>query len=182
MLQIDLRTLVSKLNSTTRNALEGATGLCLSRTHYDVEVEHWLLKLIEGSDTDIEAILQHYDVNLSHLSADLMRCLDSLKTGNARPPALSPRLVDLAREAWVLASLDYGESKLRSGHILCALLNDSDLARIARDLSPELEKVNPQALRKEFAGIVASSGETQHDSGLPASAGAAAGTAPKPGG
>lgn len=182
MLQIDLRTLIGKLNSTTRNALEAATGLCLSRSHYDVEIEHWLVKLIEQSDTDIEAILQQYDVNMAHLSADLMRCLDSFKTGNARPPALSPRVVDVAREAWLLASLDYGESKVRSGHLLCALLNDADLARFAKDLSREFEKINPQALRKEFAGIVASTGETQHDSGLSSATGEAAGTAPKPGG
>ena len=182
MLQIDLRTLIGKLNSTTRNALEGATGLCLSRTHYDVEIEHWLLKLIESSDTDIEAILNQYDVDLARLSSDITRCLDSFKTGNARPPALSPRLVDVAREAWLLASLDYGESKLRSGHILCAMLNDADLARITNDLSKEFEKINPQALRKEFAGVVSASSETQYDSGLPASAGEGAGTAPKPGG
>ena len=67
MLQLDLRTLIGKLNGTTRNALEAATGLCLSRTHYDVEIEHWLVKLVEPSDTDIEAIFQHYDVDLARL-------------------------------------------------------------------------------------------------------------------
>ena len=182
MLQIDLRTLVGKLNSTTRNALEAATGLCLSRTHYDVEIEHWLVKLIEQSDTDIEAILQHYDVDLARLSTDLVNSLDSFKTGNGRPPALSPRIVDLGRDAWLLASLDYGESKLRSGHLLCAMLNDSDLARFANTLSKEFEKVAPQALRKEFAGIVSNTAETQYDAGLSATAGEAGGTAPKPGG
>jgi len=182
MFQIDLRTLIGKLNSTTRNALEGATGLCLSRTHYDVEIEHWLIKLVEQSDTDIEAILQHYDVNMAHLMGDLARSIDSFKTGNARPPALSPRIVDLGKDAWLLASLDYGESKLRSGHILCAMLNDNDFARFAQDISKEFEKVSAAALRKEFAGIVSSSGETQQDSGLPAAAGEGGTQAPKPGG
>jgi len=182
MLQIDLRTLVGKLNSTTRNALEAATGLCLSRTHYDVEIEHWLVKLIEQSDTDIEAILQHYDVDLARLQRDLTTSLDSFKTGNGRPPALSPKIVDLGRDAWLLASLDYGETKLRSGHLLCAMLNDNDLARAINGISKEFEKVAPAAMRKEFAGIVANTAETQYDSGLSASAGEAAGTAPKPGG
>ena len=182
MLQIDLRTLISKLNGTTRNALEGATGLCLSRTHYDVEIEHWLIKLIEQSDTDIESILQHYDVNMSHLMADLTRSIDSFKTGNARPPALSPKIVDLGKDAWLLASLDYGESKLRSGHILCAMLNDNDLARFAIGISKEFDKVSAPALRKEFAGIVSSSSETQQDSGLPAASGEGGTQAPKPGG
>jgi len=181
MLQIDLRTLVGKLNGTTRNALEAATGLCLSRTHYDVEIEHWLVKLVEQSDTDIEAILQHYDVDLARLSRDLVSCLDSFKTGNARPPALSPKIVDLGRDAWLLASLDYGETKLRSGHLLCALLNDTDLARVARDLSKEFEKVSAESLRKEFAGIVSNTAETQYDTGLSATS-AEGGATPKPGG
>ncbi len=182
MLQIDLRTLISKLNTTSRSALEAATGLCLSRTHYDVEIEHWLIKLIEPSDTDIEALLRQYDIDIPRLSSDLTRCLDGFKTGNARPPSLSPRMIDVAREAWVLASLDYGETKIRSGHLLCALLNDADLARFAHALSKEFEKINPQAMRKEFLGIVSNSSETQQDSGLQAVAGQAAGTVAKPGG
>ena len=101
MIQIDLRTLVGKLNDTTRNALESAAGLCLSRTHYDIEVEHWLIKLLEATDTELTAILHHFGVDLSKLAADLTRSLDGFKTGNARPPALSPRIVDLSREAWL---------------------------------------------------------------------------------
>jgi len=170
MLQLDLRTLVGKLNSTTRSTLEAATGLCLSQTHYDVELEHWLVKLLEQSNTDIEVILQHYDINMAHLMADLARDLEGFKRGNSRPPALSPRIIDVAREAWLLASLDYGETKLRSGHLLCALLNDNDLTRLAYQASKEFEKISAESLRKEFAGIVASSEETQHDSGVPVSA------------
>ena len=43
----NLRAVIGKLNTTTRNALEGAAGLCLSRTHYDVEIEHFLMKLLD---------------------------------------------------------------------------------------------------------------------------------------
>ena len=182
MLELDLRTLVGKLNSTTRNALEAATGLCMSRTHYNVEIEHWLFKLAEQSDTDMEAIFNHYDVNISHLMADLTKALDSFKTGNARPPALSPAIIDIARDAWLLASLDYGESRLRSGHLLCALLIDTELSRLANSISKEFSKITAHSLRKEFAGIVASTAETQMDSGLPADAGEAGGQAPKVGG
>jgi len=54
-MSVDLRSLIGKLNDTTRSALEGAAGLCLSRTHYDVEVEHYLLKLLESTDADLAA-------------------------------------------------------------------------------------------------------------------------------
>ena len=162
MIQIDLRTLVEKLNDTTRNALESAAGLCLSRTHYDIEVEHWLLKLLEATDTELVSILHHFGVDLSHLNADLTRSLDGFKTGNARPPALSPRIVDLAREAWLLASLDYSAAQTSSGHLLTALLSDDSLARLAKDISREFDKISIETLRKDYLTIVSNASEAQH--------------------
>src|SRR3954447_15678433 len=97
------RALANKLNQTCRRALEGAAGLCLSRTNYNVEIEHWLLKLLEAPDTDLARVLRHYDADAARVGRDLTRTLDGLKTGNARAPVLSPEVVDLMREAWLLA-------------------------------------------------------------------------------
>ena len=63
MAAINLKSLVGKLNSICRRALEGAAGLCLSRTNYNVEIEHWLLKLLEPADSDLARILKHYDID-----------------------------------------------------------------------------------------------------------------------
>ena len=101
MISIDLKTLVGKLDNTCRQALEAAVGLTLSRTHYNVEIEHWLLKLFEETNSDISILLRHYGVDASRVSGDLTRTLDRLKTGNSRPPSLSPNVVELAREAWL---------------------------------------------------------------------------------
>jgi len=166
MLHLDIRTLISKLNNTTRTALEGATGLCLSRSHYDVELEHWLLKLLDRSDTDLAAILKHFDIDAGKLSNDLIHAIDAFKTGNTRTPALSPRIVEVAKEAWLLASLDLGEAKLRSGHIVCALINDSDLTYLAYGASKEFEKINAHELRKSFASLLANSHEGHQDASL----------------
>ncbi len=65
---VNLRGLIGKLNDQTRAALESAAGLCLSRTHYDVEVEHFLLKLLDAGSSDFAAILRHYEVNRSQLA------------------------------------------------------------------------------------------------------------------
>ena len=45
----NLKALIDKLNDTTRRALEAAAGLCVARTHYDIEIEHYLLKVLDGS-------------------------------------------------------------------------------------------------------------------------------------
>ena len=124
MAPLNLKALVGKLNATCRRTLEAAAGLCLSRTNYNVELEHWLLKLLEPSDTDLPRVLQHYEIDKAKVSRELTRSLDQLKTGNARAPELSADLLDLMREAWVLASLEYQASRIRSGYLLAALLAD----------------------------------------------------------
>jgi type VI secretion system protein VasG len=172
MAAIDLKSLVGRLNEPCRRALEAAAGLTLSRTHYNVEVEHWLLKLADAADGDVAAIFRHYEIDESRFRIDLSRALDRLKTGNARAPALSPELVAMAREAWLLASLEHGLARLRSGHLLWALLADEALARRAREISGQLLRIPAEALKRDFAALTAPSSEA---ASAPVAAGAAAG-------
>jgi type VI secretion system protein VasG len=159
MAKLDLQSLVAKLGSQCRSALEAAVGLTLSRTNYNVEIEHYLSKLVEGVDSDIAAIFARFEIEPDRLAADLMRALDHLKTGNSRSPALSPDLVKLIREAWMAASLQFGEPAVRSGHVLIALLSDDTLAAVARDASSQFGKINVEILTSSFADIVSGSGE-----------------------
>ncbi len=180
MAQVPLKSLVGKLDDVCRKTLEAAAGLCLSRTNYNVEVEHWFVKLLEADNTDLAALFRYYEVDTSRLARDLTEGIDRLKTGNARQPGLSQNVVDVAREAWLIGSLQFGAYRVRSGHLLCALLTEESLARLAHDISPELEKISPEALAKDFADITASSAEVEH--GPPPGAGGAAGARPGAGG
>src|SRR5829696_441054 len=132
---VNLRALIGKLNPATRGALEGAAGLCLSRTHYDVEVEHFLVKLLDANDGDLTFILRHYGVDRSRLAGDLARGLDRLKTGNARTPALSPNLVRMLTEGWTIGSVEYGATQVRTGHAIAALTSTEELRRLAGEIS-----------------------------------------------
>jgi type VI secretion system protein VasG len=87
---------VGRLNGPCRRCLEAAAGLTLSRTHYNIEIEHWLVKLLEGSDTDIACILRGLEIDAGRLLTDLNRALDRMKTGNGRAPGLSPETVERA--------------------------------------------------------------------------------------
>src|SRR6266571_5154660 len=156
---INLRGLIGKLNAPTRNALEAAAGLCLSRTHYDVEIEHFLLKAFDASDGDLAFILKHYGVNRSRLAADLTKSLDKLKSGNARTPALSPTLTKALSEAWLIGSVDYGAEQIRTGHAVVALATNDELQRLVLDVSREFDKIAGETLRKDFETIVAESAE-----------------------
>jgi type VI secretion system protein VasG len=173
---VDLQALIAKLNPQCRRALEAGVAMAMSRTHYNAEIEHWMLKLAEPADGDLAAIMRHYEVDAARLNADLTKVMDKFKTGNSRPPGLSTDMVKLAREAWALASLQYGEPVLRSGHLLAALLADEGLGPIAREMSPQFAKINAEALRKDLPKIVGDTAEAV------ASAQAAAAQAAAPGG
>ncbi len=159
MLNVDLQALVGRLNQHCRSSLEGAVGLTLSRTHYNVEIEHWLVKLTETPNNDVAAILRYFEVDASRLVADLNKALDRPKTGNSRSPSLSPDVVKLMREAWVFGSLQCGEAAVRSGHLIVALLADNALAALARDASSQLTRINVETLRTNFQKIVGDSSE-----------------------
>jgi type VI secretion system protein VasG len=176
---VNLKSLISRLNDTTRIALEGAAGLCLSRTNYDVDLEHFLLKLVESSDTDMAKILRHYEIDASRLTKDLTRSLDRLKTGNARTPALAPRIPKLVEAAWLLASIDYGAARVRSGHVLLALLSNEDLVRVALEISKEFSSISVESLKKNLVELCTGSAEDRTATTLGgASAGEASGGAP----
>jgi type VI secretion system protein VasG len=161
MISVDLRALVGKLNDHSRRALEAAAGLSVSKTHYEVEVEHWLLKLLEQADGDVGALLRHHEVNTSRVTQELMRALDRLKTGNSRGPALSPRIPKAIQDAWVLASVQYELPKVRSALLLLALLTDEDASRLLYEESRELRNLTTDVLRKDLLTVVARTSESE---------------------
>ena len=158
-MSVNLKSLISKLNHQTRSTLEAAAGLCLSRTHYDIEVEHYLLKLLDSSDGDFAQITRHFEVNTSRLTAELNRALDNFKSGNARTPAISPSVVKMLMQAWDLGSIDFDSREIRTGFTVLALASNDELSRMVREVSREFQKIQPEVLKKDFAAIVAQSHE-----------------------
>ena len=179
---LNLKSLIGKLNEQTRAALEGAAGLCLSRTHYDIEIEHLLLKLLDSSSNDFASILKHFEVDKSRLTGELTRSLDKLKSGNARTPAISPSVLKTMTTAWTIGSIDYNAGQIRTGFVVLALATDAELMRLINEVSREFQKINGEALHKDFFGIIAMSAETTTAAAAAAAGSPGAGQAPTPGG
>ena len=173
--------LIKKLNKTCVDALQGAAGLCVARTNYNVELEHWLLKLSEATDGDLARLFRHCEVNASNVVRDLTRAIDGFKTGNGRTPSLAISIDKAAREAWLLSSIQFGYPKIRSGVLLLAILADEALGRQIREASKELGKIPVESLYSTLPAIVNGSSE---DDGTTADAAANGepGGAAKPGG
>jgi type VI secretion system protein VasG len=157
-MEVDIKGLIRKLNRTGTRALEGAAGLCVSRGHYEVTVEHMLLQLIDDGGADLQPILRHFELNASTLLGTLQHGLERLRTGNTGRPVFSPLLLAWFQDAWLLASVDMQEPLVRSGHLLLTLAARPD-RYTAEDLSSLLDSIRRDELKRDLQTIAAGSRE-----------------------
>lgn len=158
-MNLDLKTLVGKLNPTCRKALETAASFCASQTHYNVEIEHYLLKLIEQPDTDITRLLRYYEVKEQDVVRDLTLSMETFKRGNSRNPALSEHIQKLLQEAWMVSSLHMGSNVIRSGSVLVALYENDALRRMIAEVCLPLAKISRDRLKNDIKDIIRGSSE-----------------------
>ena len=158
-MEIDIRTLLSKLNPETKRALEKAAELCVQQSHYNVDVEHLLYKLLENGAPDVGLILPEFAIKPDVILGQLQDSMDRFKRGNGRTPALSPHLAPLFQEAWLLSSMLLGEQQIRSGTIVLALLEVDSLRGALLESAPGLLQIPRERLRKNLADILVNSAE-----------------------
>jgi type VI secretion system protein VasG len=156
---IELGSLIRKLNPTCRDALQQGAGLCVAQTHFSVEPEHWMLKLLEADDSDVARILRHYGASRDGLQRAWTAALDGFKRGSGGTPTLAPAIETLLREGWLIASVSLGEPAIRSGALLLAALGDRGLLRRPREAAAELDRIRPDTLAESFHDIVRGSPE-----------------------
>ena len=124
MITVDIKSLLSRLNSFCTRGMEAAAGHCVSRTHYEVTVEHLLAKLLEDPQADLPLILRHFEIDPGRLAKAIDLAIDDLKAGNAGKPVFSPVLMEWFQEGWLIGSVDLDENRIRSGALLLALLKN----------------------------------------------------------
>lgn len=170
MVHVNLEKLFEKLSPLGKRSLETAIATCMTRTNYNVELEHWLSVLNDTEDADFGRILDSFEIDMGRLKTDLTRLLDRLKTGNAKAPALSPDIVEVLTDAWTLATIDYGSGQIRTGHLLISLMSNESIRRAVLGASRQLEKLNIEALRKDLNTICADTGEDRDATNLTSAA------------
>lgn len=155
----EIRNLIEKLNDECKSSLEKAVATCFSKTHYYVEIQHWLIELLKSETNDVHEILKYFAVNSDLLEQDILKAEQQFKTGNGHAPALSEYLMKMIQKAWVSASINQQSSSVRSGHLFLVLCNDDSLAFLMSGMSKELSKIDCAELEADFASIVSGSSE-----------------------
>ena len=125
----NLSPLLRRLNDHCARALADAAGLCETRAHREIEVEHWLIKLLELGDGDLVAVMRHYELDMDGIWNGLLSAIDRLPHDLRGKPGLSHRLGQWLEAAWMRASLEQGQPSIRSAHLLAALADTPQLLR-----------------------------------------------------
>lgn len=152
--------LFSKLDAAAYKALESATMLCKTRGNPYVEPVHWINQILMGENTDLHEIVRYFSLDQAKLAKDMTKALDALPRGAGGSIDFANSIEVAVKEAWMTTSLAFGESAIRTGHLICAMKQTPELARILHEMSGEFVRVNGDLLVEKFREIVAKSSET----------------------
>ncbi|MCG2577540.1 type VI secretion system ATPase TssH [Dechloromonas sp. XY25] len=173
-----LKTLISKLNTTCRQAAERAASLCVARGNYEIDLEHLLLAILENQGADLLVIAKRCGISPTGLEREMNQEIDRFKTGNTRTPVFSSHILKLLEQAWLIASLDARLPRIRSGHLLLALLTEPELSQLALRGSKLLAKLRLDELKHNFDKMTEGSAEAAEVAGLGAAGEGEAGDDP----
>ncbi|MBF0237892.1 MAG: type VI secretion system ATPase TssH [SAR324 cluster bacterium] len=153
----ELDVIIAKLSPVCQHALESAAGLCVAQTHYHIEIEHFLMKLLEVPTSDIDYLVKYYHLSSERLSGDLALTLEKFKRGCSRVPSLSSQIIEIFQDAWLIASLTFKTQTIRSSHILLALVENRIYRQVLHNGASVLLDMEPESLLKNMHEITRNS-------------------------
>lgn len=159
MSNISRVSLFAKLNPIAFKSVEGATVLCKLRGNPYVQLVHWVAQILQQDDSDWHHILRHFELDASAVLADVQRALERQPGGAQGISDLSEHVTNAVERAWVYGSLMFGAQKVRTGHVLVALLKTDFLLHELLKISPRFKQIPEAALSEHFVQLVANSAE-----------------------
>ncbi|UCG49072.1 MAG: type VI secretion system ATPase TssH [Phycisphaerales bacterium] len=159
MAEINRAALFGKLNSLGYKAIESATVFCKLRGNPYVEMTHWFHQILQLQDSDLHRIIKRFEINPSRLAKDLTEALDRLPRGSTSISDLSPHLEEAVERGWVFGTLLFGESQIRTGHLIVGILKTNSLKNVLFQISGEFRNIKIEQLTDEFPKIVGGSPE-----------------------
>jgi type VI secretion system protein VasG len=159
MTEIRRSALFGKLNHLAYQTIESATSFCKMRGNPYVELVHWLHQILQLQNSDLSLIINHFDLNLAGLASDMTTALDRLPRGASSLQDLSSHVDEAVERGWVYSTLMFGDSRVRTGHLLVGILKTAGLRRTLEGISREFAKINLDTLTARFQDIVSGSPE-----------------------
>ena len=159
MAEIKRAALFGKLNKLGFRAIESANVFCKLRGNPYIELVHWFHQILQLQDSDLHRIIKHFGVEPSALARDLTEALDRLPRGSTSVTDISSQVEEAVERGWVFGSLLFGESQVRTGHLVVGMLKTSSLRNGLYGISRQFERVKLDPLVDEFDRLLRDSPE-----------------------
>ena len=161
MAEISRAALFGKLNQVGYKAIEAATVFCKMQGNPNVELVHWIHQILQLQDSDLHRIVRQFNLNPSHLAADITDSLERLPRGSTTISDLSANVEESVERGWVVATLMFGEAQVRTGYLIAGILQTRGLRNALNNISDEFKALTFEKLTDKFDEIVGDSPENR---------------------
>jgi type VI secretion system protein VasG len=153
-----IKALIERLNPVCAKVLEDAAIFAGTRGNYEVRIEHFLIKLLEGeTGTDMDYLLKRLDIDLDGFWHKMLESLSRAEAGNQGKPSFSIAIFQWLERAWLASTLYYDQGKIRSVALFDALIDMAPALPVAG--LEILESISLEHLRSDFHHLVQGSRE-----------------------
>ncbi len=159
MTDISLEAVTGKLNRAGYDAFIQALRHAKSASNRNVELAHWLFHILQQERTDLSLSADHYKLDRARLLSDLAGVINGFRKNETDMPGVANSVIDILDRGWHYATLFFGETQIRTGHLLVAGLKSNEIRRALNNISQEFAKINVDALAAEHRAIWAGSEE-----------------------
>lgn len=153
MADISLEAVTGKLNRVGYEAFIQALRQAKGAGNRNVELAHWLFQILQGRTTDLSLTADHYKLDRGKLLTDLGAVVEGFRKNETEMPGIANSVVDALDRGWHYATLFFGETQIRTGHVLVAALKSLELRRALSNASKEFAKIPVEELAAGYGKI-----------------------------
>jgi type VI secretion system protein VasG len=159
MADINLEAVAGKLNRVGYEALFKGLRQAKGAGNRNVELAHWLAHVLQDERTDIALTADNFKLDRNKLLMDINAAIGGFRKNETEMPSVSNTVMDMLDRGWHYATLFFGETQIRTGHVLVGALQSRELDRALKNISSEFNKISVDVLTNEYRKIWAGSEE-----------------------
>ena len=156
---ISVEAVAGKLNRIGYESFIQGLRQAKSAGNRNLELAHWMLHILQRDRTDLALTADHFKLSRAKLLADATAVVNGFRKNETEMPGISNQVADALDRGWHYATLLFGETQIRTGHLLVAMLKSFELRRALIGVSQEFAKLPVDEVAAGHAGIWAQSDE-----------------------
>jgi type VI secretion system protein VasG len=156
---ISIEAVAGKLNRVGYESFLQGLRQAKSAGNRNLELAHWLLHILQKDRTDLALTVDHFKLDRAKLLADATAVVNGFRKNETEMPGISNQIADALDRGWHYATLLFGETQIRTGHLLVGILKSLELRRALIGVSPEFAKLPVDEVAAGHGAIWAGSDE-----------------------